>query len=75
MADTRPITLTVPIVGESVPAMICSKVDFPLPLVPITPMISPLEIVKDISRNAQNSLKNFFLLAPNICNNLSLGLS
>ena len=46
---------TCPLVGRKVPASICSKVDFPEPLQPITPTTSPGKTWKLTFRRAQNS--------------------
>ena len=39
--STRPVTSSVPPVGRVVPARICRMVDFPDPLVPTMPKLSP----------------------------------
>ena len=52
-----PLTLTLPSVGLSTPAITLSKVDLPAPLKPSTPTLSPFSTVKEISLSAQNSVK------------------
>jgi hypothetical protein len=59
-AATRPLTSTLPVVDDSVPQIICNNVDFPEPLRPIIPTVSPFLISKEMSFNAQNSLKYCF---------------
>ena len=44
-----------PSVGLRVPQIICSRVDLPLPLRPMMPMVSPLRTAKETPRSAQNS--------------------
>jgi hypothetical protein len=46
-----------PQVGLSVPQIICSKVDLPLPLHPMIPTVSPFLISNETSLSAQNSRK------------------
>ena len=55
-AATLPLRTTLPLVGSIMPVMAFSSVDFPAPLVPIIPSISPASIEKVISLSAQNSL-------------------
>ena len=51
----RPWVRMVPLVGVSVPQIICSRVDLPLPLRPMIPTVSPRLTVKETSFSAQNS--------------------
>src|SRR3954452_21917513 len=54
---TRPFTATRPSLGRVVPATICSKVDLPEPLRPITPTHSPETTVRSMWRTAHSLLR------------------
>ena len=56
-AATRPLVWMLPLVGVSVPQIICKRVDLPLPLHPIMPTVSPFLTSKETSLSAQNSRK------------------
>jgi len=44
-----------PVVGVSVPQIICSNVDLPLTIRPMMPTVSPFLFSKETSLSAQNS--------------------
>ena len=54
-AAMRPNTSTCPVVGRTVPAMICRSVDLPAPLRPMMPRLSPRRTSKDNGCNAVKS--------------------
>ena len=56
-AETRPFTYTSPVVGVEVLQISCSKVDFPEPLRPTIPTVSPFPTSNETSRNAQKGRK------------------
>ena len=67
IADMRPLISMAPVVGVSVPATNCRKVDFPDPFFPMMPRVSPWFISISTSLSAQNSSYNFFLCLYNAC--------
>ncbi len=55
MNNTPVVVMMVPVVGLSVPQIICSSVDLPLPLRPMMPTVSPFLTSNETSFSAQNS--------------------
>ena len=51
-AAIRPFTSSCPLVGVSVPQMICSSVDLPAPLRPMMPSVRPRATSNDTSSSA-----------------------
>jgi hypothetical protein len=51
--ETRPVTVTRPLVGHTIPAISCRSVLLPDPLLPTTPSVAPAGTRSETSLNAQ----------------------